>query len=209
MKTSIVALAGAVLLATCPWALATSSADLSVTGSITPSACSPSVSNNGLVDYGRISVQDLNPTGVTELPKTSFKLAVNCEGASLFALATRDNRSSLGGPGASFVLGLITPTLWVGTYFLSMENIQLDDPGAYSIFSKDSGKTWLFNSEASVPTNTFIAFGNQSSGIRAPVPIKDVSLDLMVQPYIYPKNLIPVGETIALDGSATLELRYL
>lgn len=209
MKDSLAALAGALLIAHCTTALAASSVDLSVTGSITPSACSPSLSNNGLVDYGKISVQDLNPTGVTELPKTSFKLAVNCEGASLFALATQDNRASLGGAGGFFILGLITPTQWVGAYFLSMENIQLDDPAAYSIYSIDNGNTWLFNPDASVPTNILLAFGNQSSGVRTPVPIKDVSLDLVVEPFIYPKNQIPVGETIALDGSATLELRYL
>lgn len=209
MKDSLAALAGALLIAHCTVALAASSVDLSVKGSITPSACSPSLSNNGLVDYGKISIQDLNPTGATELPVTSFKLAVNCEGASLFALATQDNRASVAGPGASFILGLITPTLWVGTYFLSMENIQLDDPAAYSIYSMDNGNTWLFNPDANVPANILLAFGHHSSGVRAPVPIKDVSLDLVVQPYIYPKNQIPVGETIALDGSATLELRYL
>lgn len=90
-----------------------------------------------------------------------------------------------------------------------MENIQLDDPAAYSIYSMDNGNTWLFNPDANVPANILLAFGHHSSGVRAPVPIKDVSLDLVVQPYIYPKNQIPVGETIALDGSATLELRYL
>lgn len=209
MKASLAALAGALLIASSPWASAASSVDLTVKGSITPNACIPSLSNDGLVDYGKISVQELNETGVTELPPYTFKLAVNCEGASLFALATLDNRQSLAGPGASFVLGYINPTKWIGTYFLTLQNILVDDPAAYSIYSMDNGSTWVFNPDRQVPSNILLAFGKQSSGVMAPVPIKDASADLLVEPFIFPKSYIPVGETIELDGSATFELRYL
>lgn len=209
MKDSLAALAGLLLIAHTTVALAASSVDVSVKGAITPSACKPSLSNNGLVDYGKISAQDLNPSGVTELSKAFFKLAVNCEAPSLFGLVPQDNRSSLAGPNASFVLGRISPTNWIGTYFLSMENVITDDPTAYPIYSFDNGSTWLFNPYNDVPVNTITAFGNQLSGTRAPVPLADVSLDLVVTPYIFPKSHIPAGETIPLDGSATFELRYL
>lgn len=209
MKDSLAALAGALLIAHGAVALAASSVDLSLKGAITPSACSPSLGNDGLVDYGKISAQDLNPTGVTELPKTSFKLAVNCEGPSLFGLASQDNRSSVPGPGASFVLGRISATNFIGTYFLSMDNIVADDPSVYPIYSVDNGSTWVFNPEKQISSNTLSAFGNQSSGSRAPVPLTGVSLDLVVAPFIFPKTQLPAGETIPLDGSATFELRYL
>ncbi|MBW1247694.1 DUF1120 domain-containing protein [Pseudomonas tolaasii] len=209
MKDSLIALAGVLLIAHGTLALAASSVDLSVKGAITPSACTPSLSNGGLVDYGKISAQDLDPTGVTELPRTLFKLAVNCEGSSLFALDAQDNRSSIAGPAISFVLGRISPTNWIATYFLTMENVVTDDPSAYPIYSLDNGSTWIYNSERQVPANTLSAFGNQTSGTRAPVPLTDVALDLIVQPYIFPKSQIPAGETIPLDGSATFELRYL
>lgn len=209
IKDSLAALAGALLIAHATAALAASATDLSVKGAITPSACTPSLSNNGFVDYGKISMHDLNPTGATELPKTLFKLAVNCEAPSLFGLASEDNRDSVEGPNASFVLGRISATNWIGTYFLSMDNILTDDPAAYPIYSMDNGSTWLFNPDKHVPANTMIAFGNQSSGIRAPVPLAGVSMDLVVEPFIFPKNQIPVDETIPLDGSATFELRYL
>lgn len=209
MKDLLAALAGALLIAHGTHALAASSTDLSLKGSITPSACTTGLSNNGLVDYGKISFHDLNETGVTELPETFFKLVVNCEGRSLFALHTYDNRMLMQGVGASFVLGRISPTNWIGTYFLTMHNIQPDDPSAYSIYSTDKGSTWIFNPEGYVPAYTMIAFGNNSSGTRAPIPLKSVSLDLLVEPFIFPKNQIPAGATVALDGSATLELLYL
>lgn len=209
IKDSLAALAGALLIAHAAVALAASSTDLSVKGAITPSACTPSLSNNGLVDYGKISMQDLDPTGVTVLPKTLFKLAVNCEAPSLFGLASEDNRDSVPGPIASFVLGRISATNWIGTYFLSMDNIITDDPAAYPIYSIDNGSTWLYNPDKQAPVNTITAFGNQTSGTRAPVPLAGVSMDLVVEPYIFAKSQIPAGETIPLDGSATFELRYL
>ena len=209
MKDSIAALVGALLIVHGTVALAASSVDLSLKGAITPSACTPSLSNGGLVDYGKISTQDLNPTGVTELPKTLFKLAVNCEGSSLFGLNAQDNRSSVAGPSDSFVLGRTRPTHWIGNYLLSMENVVTDDPTAFPIYSLDNGSTWLYNPEKRVPANALSAFGNQSSGTRSPVPLTGVALDLIVQPYIFPKSMIPAGETIPLDGSATFELRYL
>nr|WP_314528577.1 DUF1120 domain-containing protein [uncultured Pseudomonas sp.] len=208
MKDFLAALAGALLIAHGTLALAATSTDLSLKGSITPSACTTGLSNNGLVDYGKISFHDLNETGVTELPETFFKLVVNCEGRSLFALDAYDNRSPAS-PSNSFVMGRISPTKWIGTYFLTLHNIQLDDPSAYSIYSNDEGATWIYNPEGYVPAHTLIAFGNHTSGVGAPIPLKTVSLDLLVEPFIFPKNQIPAGATVALDGSTTFELRYL
>ncbi|WP_339468583.1 DUF1120 domain-containing protein [Pseudomonas sp. EL_65y_Pfl1_R83] len=209
MKDSLAALTGALLIAHASVSMAASTVDLSVKGSITPSACTPSISNNGLVDHGKISLQDLEPTGPTELPKAVLKLGVDCEGASLFALASVDNRASTPGPSSSWVMGRLTPTTWIGSYFLTMQNILTDDPAAYAIYSFDNGSTWLFNSEQDLPSSTLIAFGNQTSGIRAPVHLTNVSLDLLVESFIHSKTDIPTGTTIALDGSATFELRYL
>lgn len=209
MKDSLAALTGALLIVYGTVALAASSVDLSVKGAIIPSACTPSLSNGGLVDYGKISTQDLNPTGMTELPKAIFKLAITCEGPSVFALDVQDNRSSIAGPSVSFVLGRISPTNWIAVYLLTMENVSTDDPAAYPIYSIDNGSTWIYSPQQDIPANTLNAFGNRSSGTRAPVPLSEVSLDLVVQSFIFPKNYVPEGETIALDGSATFELRYL
>lgn len=208
MKASVAALTGLMLLAGCPWTLAASSLDLAVTGAITPSACMPNISQDGVVDYGKISMQDLNPTGTTSLPTATFKLGVNCEAASLFALYALDNNQ----PSRSvyFAMGLIDPTNWIGNYGLQLENIVADVPNVVAIYSTDSGANW----DAYTPgwkwgTHTLTAFGTGSVGQVVPTPIKEVSLDLLVDPVIFPKYLIPATETIALDGSATFELRYL
>ncbi|WP_330220783.1 DUF1120 domain-containing protein [Pseudomonas frederiksbergensis] len=60
MKKCFAALSTTALISLAPYALAASSTDLTVTGTITPSACTPSLSGNGVVDYGKISARDLN-----------------------------------------------------------------------------------------------------------------------------------------------------
>lgn len=209
MKASLAALAGALLIASCPWTLAASNVDLTVKGSITPSACTPSISSNGLVDYGKISVQDLD-VSITPLPPVVFKLAVNCEGSSLFALASLDNRLPSHNPNAYYVLGYIDPSKWIGAYFLTLRNVQTDDPTAFAIYSTDDGSSWdIYTPEWNWAASSLTAFGKGISGRLAPVAIKDMSLDLLVEPFIYGRYSIPAGEPIALDGSATFELRYL
>ncbi|MGU9855973.1 DUF1120 domain-containing protein [Pseudomonas sp. LF245] len=148
--------------------------------------------------------------GTVALAASSVDLSV--KGAiipSVFALDVQDNRSSIAGPSVSFVLGRISPTNWIAVYLLTMENVSTDDPAAYPIYSIDNGSTWIYSPQQDIPANTLNAFGNRSSGTRAPVPLSEVSLDLVVQSFIFPKNYVPEGETIALDGSATFELRYL
>lgn len=76
----------------CTSAFAASSTDLTVTGIITPTACTPALSNNGTVDFGKRSAKDLNQTRTfcTE----SSKLNVVCDGETTFALELADNRST-------------------------------------------------------------------------------------------------------------------
>jgi type 1 fimbria pilin len=56
-----------VLLASAGNAIAASSVDLTVKGSITPSACTPLLSSGGVADFGKISVKDLRPDNPTYL----------------------------------------------------------------------------------------------------------------------------------------------
>jgi type 1 fimbria pilin len=51
-----------------PPAFAASTSDLSVKGSITPSACEPLISGGSVVDFGKISVGSPMPTNSPALP---------------------------------------------------------------------------------------------------------------------------------------------
>jgi type 1 fimbria pilin len=92
MKTCSLALCALVLLGGAPHTLAASSVDLSVNGVITPTACTPLLSSNGVIDYGKISQQDLNVDKGTRLPVKQLQVSIGCNAASRFALRMRDNR---------------------------------------------------------------------------------------------------------------------
>ncbi len=84
--------AALVLLFT-PAVFAASNTDLSVRGSITPSACSPLISGGGMVDFGKMSAKSLNAEQHTSLPNQSMQLSVRCEAPTFFTLSTIDNRA--------------------------------------------------------------------------------------------------------------------
>lgn len=212
MKDSLAALVGALLITHGTLALAASAVDLSVKGAITPSACTPSLSEGGVVDYGKISVKDLRPTGATELPKFIFELKVDCEAQALFAIKTHDNRPER--PQAvhpsMYGLGVINGDELVGAYFLDMANILADGASVDSLKSLDNGLTWdLLEPGAPWPPSTFTGFGNRSSGVLAPIPMQNLALDVIVWPAISPVDWLTLIDTVPLDSSATLELRYL
>ena len=74
-------------------AVAASSVDLTVKGLITPSACTPALSNSGSVDYGKISAKDLKLDNPTFLVMQALQLTVTCDAATLMALDANDNRA--------------------------------------------------------------------------------------------------------------------
>lgn len=212
MKDSIAALVGALLIAHGTVVLAASSVDLSVKGAITPSACSPSLSNGGQVDYGKISAKDLKPTGYTELPKFTFQLSVSCEAATLFAITPKNNRPVLpylGNPSV-YGLGVVNGNELVGAYYLDIENTQADGNNVSPLKSADNGLSWnLIPPGFPWDPDTFTGFGKNVSGVLAPVQMQELALDLIVWPLISPVDGLTLTESVPLDGSATLELRYL
>ncbi|ROM57724.1 hypothetical protein BK648_02850 [Pseudomonas poae] len=212
MNTSFLALAGAALLIGCPWASAASNTDLTVTGSITPSACTPSLSNSGAVDLGKISIKDLRPDGWTILWDTMLQLRVSCEAQTRFALVPTDNRPehTLPANPETYGMGVIDDAL-VGVYRMHLLRPVVDGKAVNVLGSTDSGQTWTV-----IPPGwgwvpkTLTAFGDDWwTGAQQPIASKEFTVDLRIRPSIPPTRTLPVEQTLPLDGSATLDLVYL
>ncbi|WP_392891128.1 DUF1120 domain-containing protein [Pseudomonas migulae] len=92
MKSYLAALTTTALISLAPFALAASSTELTVTGFITPSSCTPSLSDSGIVHYGKISAKDLNQNTATPLEDRTVTLSVNCDAPTAMALLGIDNR---------------------------------------------------------------------------------------------------------------------
>ena len=76
-----------------PALLAASNTQLAVNGAITPNACQLNLTGGGDIDHGKVSAQTLNADQYTSLPTVVIDMEVVCEGSTLLAFNTVDNRS--------------------------------------------------------------------------------------------------------------------
>lgn len=211
MNKRLSLLTAALLLTGASSAFAASSTDLTVTGIITPTACTPSLANGGVVDYGKKSAKDLNPTLHTHLGVETIQLTVNCDASTQFALKASDNRegSTSISDSTTFGLGLINTNEKLGFYQLSFMNPVADTPVTV-MYSQNQGDTWsrLWDDDG-ISAAFLIAFGNRTGSVWTPDFLQNVTVDIAVNTHIAPANSLTLTDEVTLDGSATLQIEYL
>lgn len=207
MNTAIKSLTAALLLAGSTNVFAASSVDLTVKGLITPSACTPALSNGGSVDYGKISAKDLNIDRTTPLDTQTLQLTVTCDAATLMALDADDNRagSNYGNDDMEFGLGLINSTEKLGAMTVQLRSPLADGVATRTIGSDDGGVTWY--SERYLTHDNLISVADAS--VDAPIPVQVLTSDLVVNPKIAPTSGLTLTNEAAIDGSVTVTVRYL
>lgn len=195
-----------------PAAFAASTVDLAVRGTITPSACTPGLSQGGQIDFGKIPARDLSADSPTRLPTVILKLTVNCAAPTLFALRSKDNRagSAYLDDGYTYGMGLINGNEKVGGYLLTLRDPVSSTAQLSTLTSVNGGVSWWnFPQGVFLVWHNLSAFGNNDSGVAAPMPLLDVTSDLYVESRIAPANGLTLDQQVPLDGAATLDLIYL
>lgn len=207
MNKTLNSLFGAMLLAASASAFAASSTDLTVTGFITPSACEPSLSNGGRVDYAKIPVKDLNADKPTQLAQQILQLTVTCNAATRAVLEARDNRvgSDFQNDTNFFGLGLINITEKLGAMELHLTSPLDDGVPVRTIHSEDAGSTWDFGRY--FYRNNIVSVSEASTAM--PIPFRAFTANLHVSPIIAPTNQLTLTDEVPIDGSVTLTVRYL
>lgn len=186
---------------------AASSVDLSVIGKITPAACTPQLSNGGVVDYGKISVKDL-VNGLNPMPVVAIQLTVACDAATFFAVKSTDNRkdTSADNSHSSFGLGLGENNQKLGLYNLTMENALADGAAAQMVESVD-GSTWFPVSASQIWQPDWMRTANAPGPDYAPIAMQTFTADVVVATKVRKPDVIT--SEMRLDGSATLVVFYL
>ncbi|MBJ2244447.1 DUF1120 domain-containing protein [Pseudomonas haemolytica] len=207
MNTVLKSLTAATLLLGSAHVLAASSVDLTVKGLITPSACTPTLSNGGAVDYGKISAKDLKVDQQTFLDSQTVQFTVTCDAATLMAMEAKDNRegSDANNDEMEFGLGLINGTEKLGGMELRLLNPVADSVPVATIGSYDGGVTW--GTERNLMRNNLIA--PAVAGVNTPIPVQLWTADLNVMPFIAKTSGLTLTNEVAIDGSVTLTVRYL
>lgn len=209
MNTAFKTLMTTLLLASASTAMAASSVDLSVRGLITPSACTPALSNGGLYDVGKVSAKDLNADQETWLAPQTLDLTVTCDADTLMALEAKDNRegSDYQNDTLYFGLGLINDDEKLGKMLVRLLSPLANGDPAQTISSYDGGATWA----RGLSFERGILMSVAAAGVTpyTPVPLTVLNAGLYVAPAIAPANSLTLTNEVAIDGSVTLTVKYL
>jgi hypothetical protein len=189
-------------------ALCASKVDVTLTGSITPSACTPILSPSGIVDHGRVPARSLNQYEFTELPARTLDLNITCNQSVLFVLVGVDNRAeSSVGPGFYYGLGnnMHAPAERLGSVALAIREAVGDGQRAIVLASSNKGLTWF--PETNAYPNNYMGFAHP--GTLVPEPHRLLTATLQVNTAINAAAYLTLKQEVPLDGSIVLDLRYL
>lgn len=206
MKKYLAALSATALIGLTPHALAASSTDLSVTGTITPVACTPSLSNGGKIDLGKISVKELKPTSDTIISRAPLQLTIACDGETRLALKTTDNRPNTALYDVYLGLGKTPADEKLGFINIEIARTLADSQVAQTIASADEGATWKRSNNIFKHTLTSIA---TTTDHQTPILVRDVVMDLSVMTIIARTDSLTLDNEVAIDGSATIDVIYI
>ncbi|NVZ83794.1 DUF1120 domain-containing protein [Pseudomonas yamanorum] len=204
MNSSTVVFLATLLLA--PTALAISKTELTVQGIITPSACDPVVSSGGVVDYGKMTAKELNPEQPTSLPPQFLRLSIQCEGPTMLALDTIDNRAGSSINQYRHGLGMTPSNEKLGSVSFHLRNPVADGAPVRTLNSTDGGASWVPSSMLSFFTLTAIAAAGTST---TPIAITRFDADMQLYTAIDGTDRLTVLDEIPMDGHATLQMKYL
>ena len=196
------------LLSFAPVVMAASEVELNVVGQITPNACDVLLSDDGIVDHGKVPARTLNQYELSPLPGRQLELHVSCNEPLLFVLVGMDNRadSSLG-PGFYYGLGwnVHAPEERLGAVSLAYRNAMTDGEPALVLASSNQGLTWF--PETNAYPNNYMGFARP--GTLVPEPHRLVTATLHINTSINAASFLTLNQEVPLDGAIVLDLRYL
>ncbi|KQQ60807.1 hypothetical protein ASF66_13800 [Pseudomonas sp. Leaf129] len=219
MNLSSRLLTGAALLLALPAAMAASTIDVTVAGSIVPSACTPTLST-GTFNHGRISKTDLNSDKHTSFYSKQImgKLFINCAAPTVYAIKGIDNRADSVARHSNVVapygLGYTPAKEKIGAHYLeiSTPGSTLDGGAALFMTAASVGAAW--GAPVSYELNIrndgrLIGLAKTAGTSGGPSAVGSAILTLGSSIEIAPAKGLTLTDEVALDGAATIEVVYL
>jgi len=225
MKTTC---ALAVLAASCN--VMAESVDMRVTGAVTPIACKPQLSDNGIVDFGNINTNILSKDDVTLLTPKEFTLSINCTAPAKIALLATNGR-----PGTTLAetdegpAGTAKPLKSIGTAYspgvaglgmdgdkkigaYSLETLRAEVDGKQGSTLRSGNKTeWATSYSTSYFGDNghykYISWRNDDS--LTPTPFKTLTTNIRLYAYVNKTSELDLTKPIKLDGQTNFEMYYL
>lgn len=180
-----------------------------------PVACVPTFANNGQVDLGQYTTQNLSATNRTRLHEKTIGLTIQCDAPIRIALQMVDERDGTAITSSSIFFGLNRDSAGnnIGLYELKIDPTvtRIDShPAVYATVSTTNGVAWATSqaNPANISKNALLGFTPVLGSTQGPVPLQSLSTQVTVMPVIAPMNDLNTSQALALDGQATLEIKY-
>lgn len=225
-------LATSVALALSTSAYADSSAVLKLTGTLTNAACTPSLSNGGVVDYGRIMLSDLSATDTNQLGSKDINFSISCTSPTKVAWTIVDDRADSVPSGITikntgwnngtasslsnlFGVGKTTGDVNLGVYAIAIHGNSIEADGADAtglmgvVGTNDTWAYFMSTSQLVKSTTAMYTVGPSGSGSLYPKAISNVTYPLRVSLAIQGTDTLAITDDTNIDGQATISLVYI
>ncbi|MDD9654957.1 DUF1120 domain-containing protein [Klebsiella pasteurii] len=201
---------------------------LKLQGTLTNAACTPTLDNGGVVDYGTINLGELSATAVNQLGQKNINLTINCTAATKLSWNLVDERSSsnakltvenatasggtLDDERVTYGVGK-AGNVNIGSYalFVKSDSVVADGVGVNAISTDYYGSaetTWVKNPNG-ITAGSFRDFSVGAFGSSEPIAFKTATFPLVTSLAIQNTSTLAITDDTALDGQLTISLRYL
>ena len=215
------------------------SVSVTVTGTLAPGACIPTLTGGGVVDYGTLSPSLLSPDTYTALPVKEVGFSIACTAPVRLTI-----QAATGRPGT--VLGSAESTRGVGINPIPLLGVATGVPvvglgfdtdgvtkiGGYAVapmvgsFTADGVAVDILTQRGAFPTSNWVLLSTASSiytsfdfqnrftawatvGELTPVTFMNLNGILEVQAYLNTSSALNLSHSIVLNGLTTIEILYL
>ncbi|AKZ63409.1 hypothetical protein F506_12665 [Herbaspirillum hiltneri N3] len=191
-------------------AQAAETAEMKVKGSILPPACTPTFAGGNTVDYETIPAKSLKSREYAKLETRSIPFTVTCNAKMRIGIAVTDNRatsridSGSFSSAHSFGLGSVDGKN-VGNYVLALgPDVKVDGNNSQLVFFDTQG-TGVSNFGSLI-----MSVHNTARFIYTALTAGQVwTFDMNLTAYLNKRENLNLTGSIPLDGSATIEVKYL
>lgn len=233
-KKTVSAVAVCAALLVSSQAMAAKDVTLKVSGTIAPAACDPVLSGNGEVAFGSMSTSVIAnaPAGnsLVQLGSKNITLTITCEAAATVGFKMTDNRATsvvplsqtayITGAGMDgsnmdqtyfgFGLGKAANGANIGAYTVVVDSsaTKADDASVSVITNDDAGPTWNVKSVQGQVNDGSRIMTVAANGTVIPKLFTVLTMPLKISAGVQTTSVLG-GDSITLDGNATLSMVYL
>ncbi|RJT27898.1 DUF1120 domain-containing protein [Buttiauxella izardii] len=218
----------------CFSAVAADSVELKVTGTLVNGACTPTLDNNGAVNFGNIPVGNLSKTATNQLGSKNINLTITCEQPMPIGFTTLDNRnattfvqtiananadnSAVSAAANQYGLGKTAGGINLGSYSIAtLVNSATVDGVAVDVLSNGlnadtNPRSWSKSVNGSTGVGTAGAVGVMTAatqGTLVPMAGKVFVYPLKVSAAVQGTDVLAITDNTDFDGSTTISLVYL